>query len=231
MYFHGRQKRRAPCFPPPCCAGSTHMQHHHLHLHVHAAAAAFPPPAGPLSPGRRVANPPCAAPCCRWHQAPLMPGAERLISHLSAHSVPLALATSTSRASLQRKLSTRAHVQEAFVQTCCGDEVRCVRCGLGACRAGSWRMLCRAALQAAAWLPDAHAMIQPAADACLHSSAGLGKPPLRLPTAPQQPAGRVGLPGHSQRWNFRPCPWSPAPTPPHPQSFYPYPNLSTYPPS
>lgn len=210
-------------------------------VHPHAApppspsrtrsSSSIPTTSRPVIPrADRVTNPPCAAPCCRWHQAPLMPGAERLISHLSAHSVPLALATSTSRASLQRKLSTRAHVQEAFVQTCCGDEVRCVRCGLGACRAGSWRMLCRAALQAAAWLPDAHAMIQPAADTCLHSSAGLGKPPVRLPTAPQQPAGRVGLPGHSQRWNFRPCPWSPAPTPPHPQS-YPYPNLSTYPPS
>ncbi len=61
---------------------------------------------------------------CRWHQAPMMPGAQRLLSHLQAHGVPLALATSTSRATLQRKLSTRQHVHEAFVATCCGDEVR-----------------------------------------------------------------------------------------------------------
>ncbi|GAB4824069.1 hypothetical protein N2152v2_011115 [Parachlorella kessleri] len=59
----------------------------------------------------------------RWHEAPLLPGVQRLISHLQAHKVPLALATSTPRATLVRKLSAKSQVHEAFASTCCGDEV------------------------------------------------------------------------------------------------------------
>ena len=60
----------------------------------------------------------------RWHEAPLLPGVQRLISHLQANKVPLALATSTPRATLVRKLSAKSQVHEAFASTCCGDEVR-----------------------------------------------------------------------------------------------------------
>lgn len=59
----------------------------------------------------------------RWHQAPLLPGAERLLAHFREQGVAMALATSTSRATLKRKLSTRQDVEGAFLATCCGDEV------------------------------------------------------------------------------------------------------------
>lgn len=67
----------------------------------------------------------------RWHEAPLLPGAARLLAHLRAHGVPMALATSTPRATLERKLSNKAALREAFGdRICCGDEV-CVCVGVG----------------------------------------------------------------------------------------------------
>lgn len=59
----------------------------------------------------------------RWHEAPLLPGVARLVAHLQQHGVPLALATSTPRATLNRKLHQRADMQAAFKVACCGDEV------------------------------------------------------------------------------------------------------------
>ena len=41
----------------------------------------------------------------RWHEATLMPGAGRLMEHLKAHNVPVALATSSSRDFFERKMS------------------------------------------------------------------------------------------------------------------------------
>lgn len=68
----------------------------------------------------------------------MLPGALRLLRHLQATGVPLALATSSNRANLTKKLSGHAHVHAAFQTTCCGDEV-CVcgpsGAGLGA---GGW---------------------------------------------------------------------------------------------
>jgi HAD superfamily hydrolase (TIGR01509 family) len=58
----------------------------------------------------------------RWHEAGILPGALRLVSHLRAAGVPLALATSTSRGSLTRKLSSKPDLREAFVTVCCGDD-------------------------------------------------------------------------------------------------------------
>jgi len=66
--------------------------------------------------------PPCPSPA-RWHEAPLLPGVARLVAHLRMHNIPMALATSTSRATLARKLSSKAEMREAFAQACCGDEV------------------------------------------------------------------------------------------------------------
>lgn len=54
----------------------------------------------------------------------------RLIAHLKLHGIALALATSTPRSTLERKLSTKAAVRQAFLpHLCvCGDEVT-VRAG------------------------------------------------------------------------------------------------------
>ena len=62
--------------------------------------------------------PPLAPP-----QAPLLPGAARLVAHLRASGVPLALATSTSRATLALKMAGRDELAAAFAHACCGDEV------------------------------------------------------------------------------------------------------------
>lgn len=64
----------------------------------------------------------------------MLPGALRLLRHLQATGVPLALATSSNRANLTKKLSGHAHVHAAFQTTCCGDEV-CV-CGPSSAGAG-----------------------------------------------------------------------------------------------
>ncbi|KAK2077510.1 hypothetical protein QBZ16_004355 [Prototheca wickerhamii] len=61
--------------------------------------------------------------CDRWKEAKMLPGALRLLRHLQATGVPLALATSSNRANLTKKLSGHAHVHAAFQTTCCGDEV------------------------------------------------------------------------------------------------------------
>lgn len=58
----------------------------------------------------------------RWHEAPLLPGVLRLLAHLRTAGVPMALATSSSRITLERKLSSKPEVAEAFSLRVCGDE-------------------------------------------------------------------------------------------------------------
>lgn len=58
----------------------------------------------------------------RWHEAGFLPGAARLVSHLRGSDVRIALATSTSRATLKRKISSKPLLQDAFEATCCGDD-------------------------------------------------------------------------------------------------------------
>jgi HAD superfamily hydrolase (TIGR01509 family) len=58
----------------------------------------------------------------RWHEAPLLPGAARLVGHLAAAGVRLALATSTSRATLARKLADKPQIMAAFEHVVCGDD-------------------------------------------------------------------------------------------------------------
>ncbi len=48
----------------------------------------------------------------RWGEARLLPGALRLVKHLAASGVPYAIATSTPRASLVAKLSTKPEMRE-----------------------------------------------------------------------------------------------------------------------
>lgn len=59
-----------------------------------------------------------------WCDSRFLPGARRLISHLAAAGVPLALATSTPRATLEKKLSRHEGVLGLFQAIVCGDEVQ-----------------------------------------------------------------------------------------------------------
>ena len=45
---------------------------------------------------------------CRWQDARLMPGASRLLRHLHSHGIPMALATSTPRATYEAKMCGKA---------------------------------------------------------------------------------------------------------------------------
>ena len=63
----------------------------------------------------------------RWHEAGILPGALRLVTHLRSAGIPLALATSTSRATLARKLSSKPTFRESFDTVCCGDDAEVVR--------------------------------------------------------------------------------------------------------
>ena len=45
---------------------------------------------------------------CRWQDARLMPGAARLLWHLHSHGIPMALATSTPRATYEAKMCGKA---------------------------------------------------------------------------------------------------------------------------
>jgi phosphoglycolate phosphatase-like HAD superfamily hydrolase len=52
-----------------------------------------------------------------------LPGARRLLQHLSDCGAKVAIATSTSRATFVRKLSKKPWLQEMFQASVCGDEV------------------------------------------------------------------------------------------------------------
>jgi beta-phosphoglucomutase-like phosphatase (HAD superfamily) len=60
----------------------------------------------------------------RWGQARLLPGALRLLRHLSVSGIPFAIATSTPRATLQLKLATKPELARLVAgRVVCGDEV------------------------------------------------------------------------------------------------------------
>lgn len=52
-----------------------------------------------------------------------MPGAHRLLWHLHKHNIPVALATSTSRATFAAKMAGHVNLQSIFTCVSCGDEV------------------------------------------------------------------------------------------------------------
>lgn len=60
----------------------------------------------------------------RWHEVKVLPGVQRLIKHLHATGTLLAIATSTSRSSFQRKMATHTALQDFFPVVICGDEVK-----------------------------------------------------------------------------------------------------------
>ncbi|CAK0786998.1 hypothetical protein CVIRNUC_010214 [Coccomyxa viridis] len=61
----------------------------------------------------------------KWQDARLMPGAARLLWHLHSHGIPMALATSTPRATYEAKMCGKAaqSLCSIFQTTKCGDEV------------------------------------------------------------------------------------------------------------
>lgn len=83
-----------------------------------ARAAPPPPPTLHASP---LALP-------RWADAPLLPGALRLVRHLAASGVPFAVATSTPRATFNSKMSRKPELRQLLAErpgavVVCGDEV------------------------------------------------------------------------------------------------------------
>ena len=59
----------------------------------------------------------------RWPHVQLLPGVERLVAHLAAHGVPIAIATGSARRNYERKT---AHLQHVFARfeghVVCGDD-------------------------------------------------------------------------------------------------------------
>lgn len=53
-----------------------------------------------------------------------LPGVRRLLEHLRACGCRVAIATSTSRATFDKKLSKKPWMRELFQAAVCGDEVR-----------------------------------------------------------------------------------------------------------
>jgi hypothetical protein len=60
---------------------------------------------------------------CSWADAKLLPGALRVLRHLHRSGLPIAVATSTPRATLQRKLANKPELRELLARAVCGDEV------------------------------------------------------------------------------------------------------------
>lgn len=80
----------------------------------------------------------CTAMCwARWADVRPLPGARRLLEHLHSCGARVAVATSTSRATFQKKLAKKPWLTALFQAAVCGDEVleqnarfsrRCCRC-------------------------------------------------------------------------------------------------------
>ncbi|CAI5462035.1 unnamed protein product, partial [Closterium sp. Yama58-4] len=58
-----------------------------------------------------------------WHEAKPLPGAHRLLSHLTAAHVPVALASSSPRGIIATKLALQPGWQDMFAVTVAGEEV------------------------------------------------------------------------------------------------------------
>lgn len=85
----------------------SYLKSRYLNRLTHAVQGSFKQPiAVPAHVDATVAT--TVPVCCRWQDARLMPGAARLLWHLHSHGIPLALATSTPRATFERKMSGKA---------------------------------------------------------------------------------------------------------------------------
>lgn len=60
----------------------------------------------------------------RWHEVPLLPGAQRVVQHLQSFGIRLGLATSTSRDTMHKKLMNKKELLKAFDPELivCGDD-------------------------------------------------------------------------------------------------------------
>ncbi|CAI5979903.1 unnamed protein product [Closterium sp. NIES-64] len=88
--------------------------------------SSFTSPASPLySPSSLTLPPlfPPLSPVPSWHEAKALPGAHRLLSHLTAGHVPVALASSSPRGIIATKLALQPGWQELFAVTVAGEEV------------------------------------------------------------------------------------------------------------
>lgn len=95
----------------------------------------------------------------RWHEARYLPGACRAITHLQKHGHRLALATSTSRDVLRRKIQNKSLLQTCFEVVVCGDD------------------------------PDLENKGKPAPDCFLKAAKLLGIPPSRCLVVEDSPSG------------------------------------------
>eukprot|EP00775_Hariotina_reticulata_P009054 gene9054-9224_t len=59
----------------------------------------------------------------RWSDVKTLPGAVRLLGHLKSCNAMVAIATSTSRATFNKKLANKPYLQQMFQASVCGDEV------------------------------------------------------------------------------------------------------------
>jgi len=59
----------------------------------------------------------------QWYNIKALPGANRLINYLRGHNVPMALASNSPRASIERKISCQTGWKESFSVIIAGDEV------------------------------------------------------------------------------------------------------------
>lgn len=95
----------------------------------------------------------------RWHEARYLPGAYRVITHLRKHAHRLALATSTSRAVLSKKIQNKELLKTCFEVVVCGDD------------------------------PDLHNKGKPAPDCFLKAAMLLGVAPERCLVIEDSPSG------------------------------------------
>lgn len=161
----------------------------------HSVVCCRPPSAPPHNPSSGTPLAPNAIPL-----DPLAQGVARLIAHLSMHSIPLALATSTPRATLERKLSSKDAMRAAFQpHLCvCGDDVQvqtsgaaCLHCNVLACSVAG-PLVRRATGHNQHWEPDHRAPLQngkPAPDCFTAVAKRLGLPPSACLVIEDAPAG------------------------------------------
>ena len=63
-------------------------------------------------------------PTYRWADVRPLPGVRRLLEHLCSCGAKVAIATSTSRATFDKKLGKKPWLRALFQASVCGDEVR-----------------------------------------------------------------------------------------------------------